>query len=66
MAFSSDGRLFASGSDDHTAILWDVDPDSWQATDCQKAGRNLFAAEWAQYLGDIPYQATCSQYPAGQ
>ena len=44
---------------------WNVDPASWQASACRAAGRNLTAAEWAEYIGsDEPYRPTCDDWPA--
>jgi DNA-binding SARP family transcriptional activator/WD40 repeat protein/tRNA A-37 threonylcarbamoyl transferase component Bud32 len=36
-----------------------LDPTTWQKAACQIAGRNLTTQEWAQYVGDEPYQTTC-------
>jgi WD40 repeat protein len=44
-------------------VLLDLDVESWQATLCQRAGRNLTPTEWRQYLGAQPYRATCPQWP---
>jgi hypothetical protein len=62
IAFSPDGKTLAV-SLDNIIIL---DGWSWLDLACQLAGRNLSQAEWKEYLGDIPYQKTCPQYPAGE
>jgi WD40 repeat protein len=63
-SFSADGTRLA-GNGLFGAVLWDVDPDSWQDKACMAAGRNLTRAEWEQYVGDEPYRRTCPNWPAG-
>jgi hypothetical protein len=55
--------MLASAGGDESIILWNLDVESWIELACQRAGRNLTAAEWKQYFPDGPYRATCSQWP---
>jgi WD40 repeat protein len=68
VAFSPNGKILASGSWDDNVVLWDIVPQSWMERTCQRAGRNLTRAEWAQYFSSMPYptkqeDATCPQWP---
>ena len=65
VAFSPDGRTRASGSDDGTVTVRDIDPASWMRRACGIANRNLTQAEWQRYMGDEPYRKTCPDAPAG-
>jgi len=49
----------------HDPLLWNVHLSGWAATACSIAGRNLTRAEWHQYLPDLAYQRTCTNWPAG-
>ena len=43
---------------------WNIDPATWIGVACQRAGRNLTTAEWAQYLpSGEPYRKTCPDNP---
>ena len=56
---SPDGRWLAADSADGTVYLWDLAVGDWTALACRTAHRNLFAAEWQQFLPDEPYHPTC-------
>ncbi len=48
VAFLPDGRGVVVGQERSTtsALLWDVDPDRWEARACELAGRDLAADAW--------------------
>ncbi|MFI7064599.1 BTAD domain-containing putative transcriptional regulator [Kribbella sp. NPDC050124] len=50
---SHDGQIFR----------WDTDPKRAVEVGCRMAGRNLTAAEWAQYLPQQPFQKVCPDLP---
>ncbi|MBB2946639.1 WD40 repeat protein [Actinoplanes lutulentus] len=63
LVFSSDGHtLAAAGS--RSVTLWDYSVPKALSADpgthaCTLTGRGLNAEEWAQYVPELPYQATC-------
>ena len=59
MTFSPDSHTLATGSDDHTARLWDTDPDHIATQVCASAYPRITPAEWSQYLPDLAYQPPC-------
>jgi WD40 repeat protein len=64
LAFNPDGKILASGSIDNNIFLNDINPQSWIAMTCQRAGRNLTQEEWKLYFGDEKYSITCPEWPA--
>jgi sugar lactone lactonase YvrE len=64
VAFSPDGKYVLSGSSDTYAHLsyWRI--DDLIAAACKRLPRNLTRAEWAQFITDQPYRATCVDLPA--
>jgi WD40 repeat protein/DNA-binding SARP family transcriptional activator len=56
--------LLVAATDGRT---WTVDTrtDKWVERACKIAGRNLTRAEWKQFFPKVPYEVTCSQWPAG-
>jgi DNA-binding SARP family transcriptional activator len=59
-----DGLEIAVAHHDASGItLWSLDPATLTRAACTVAGRNLTAAEWETYIGDLaPYRATCPNY----
>lgn len=65
--FSADGRQVIVNDLFNRPVAWDLDPDSWERAACRAAGRNLTRTEFAEYLGvDLPYRATCTEWPAAE
>ena len=63
-AFSPDGSRLLTGSADGRLVLWLWRSDDLRESACRRLMRNLDADEWARYLGDQPYRATCRSLPA--
>jgi WD40 repeat protein len=63
VAISSDNHWLVTGSGDDTAHLWTLRLNDLVELACRTAGRNLTKEEWAQYMGNQPYQKTCSNFP---
>jgi WD40 repeat protein len=56
--FSYNGKTLISATKAEV-ILWNIDQDFWFEKACQIAGRNFNDQEWAEFVGDEPYHATC-------
>jgi WD40 repeat protein len=62
VAFSPDGTILATASDDHTAQLWNAPmplPNGLIEKICNAVGRDLTSDEWSQYLPGQPYEPIC-------
>jgi WD40 repeat protein len=67
VAFGPDGRTLAAGGYDGSisyARILPVEPETLVEMACSRLTRNLTAEEWAQYLADEPYRASCPQIAA--
>jgi WD40 repeat protein len=64
-ALTSDGSALVTPRADGTAVVWDLDSTSWEATGCRQVGRNLTRDEWIEFIGpDEPYRPTCPEWPS--
>jgi len=45
-----------------SVILFNLNPELWIETICQRAGRNFSGDEWELYFNQEEYQTTCSQW----
>jgi WD40 repeat protein len=63
MRFSADGRSLLVLRDDGAILRWAVGVDELEDMACSLAGRNLTRNEWARYLPNVGYRATCPNLP---
>jgi WD40 repeat protein len=64
LVFSADGLGLYSVDNFGDVLYWNLDPETWITHACERAGRNLSAEEWSNYLPFNPeYHKTCSQWP---
>jgi WD40 repeat protein len=63
VGFSPDGRYVATADGAGRARVWLWRTADRKAEACARLVRNLTPDEWAQYIGDEPYRATCQGLP---
>ena len=65
VALSPDGKTIAIGAFDTSGIisLWNIDTAEWAERACETANRSLTEGEWKQFMGDVPYEASCPEVP---
>ncbi len=59
---SRDGKTLMSATRAEV-IFWNLDEEFWFEKACKIAGRNFNQQEWADFVGDEPYHATCPDLP---
>jgi WD40 repeat protein len=65
VAISPDNRLVIVGDSDGAVRVYPATVGGWLEKVCNVVGRNLSQSEWDSSKIDLPYEATCPQYPSG-
>lgn len=58
-AFTPDGQRAIVISTSGAGWSWEIEPSTWPARACEIAGRSLTPQEWARFVPDRAYHATC-------
>jgi WD40 repeat protein len=64
VSLTLDGTHLLLGGPDGV-VVWDLDPDRWEAAACRMAARELTALEWQTYFPGRAPHATCTAYDGG-
>lgn len=60
LGFSPDSRFLVTADLAGQVLVWRSNLETWRPLACEIAGRDLTAAEWAQYIGaNIPQEPIC-------
>jgi len=59
VAFGPDGHTVATASDEHTAQLWEIDPDRAAARACGIAHPTISRQAWDNYLPGVSHEPPC-------
>ena len=60
VAFSQDGKTLAADSGDGTVQMWNLDVDVAIRRICAVTTNALTAAQWKQYIPQLPYKPPCA------
>jgi WD40 repeat protein len=65
-AFSPDGRYLLAGYQERSAALWLWRTAELRDQACSRIGSNFSRDEWARWISNLPYRATCPGLPAAK
>jgi WD40 repeat protein/DNA-binding SARP family transcriptional activator len=63
-AFTPDGSKIVVVYSNGQAFVWPATWQAWAAHACEVAGRGFTPGEWRTFVGDRPFEPTCSTGPA--
>ena len=65
VAWRPDGAEVVSANADGALIIWQAQRATLSEAVCNLVGHNLSLADWRYFVGELPYQRTCPNLPAG-